>query len=81
MRREKRKGRIYIDWVRNNRSATSVAPYSLRARPGAPVSMPLFWEELDMVEPNGIGMEGAIERISGEDPWKDFFHSKQRISV
>ncbi len=79
MRKENRKGKIYIDWVRNGRSATSVAPYSVRARKGAPVSMPISWEELDTVAPNGISIEDAIKRLQGEDPWKGFFNIKQKI--
>ncbi|KAF0092038.1 MAG: DNA ligase (ATP) [Fusobacteria bacterium] len=79
MRKENRKGKIFIDWVRNGRSATSVAPYSVRARKGAPVSMPISWEELDTVAPNGISIEDAIKRLQGEDPWKGFFKIKQKI--
>lgn len=79
MRKEKRKGKIYVDRVRNNRSATSVTPYSLRAGKKAPVSMPIAWDELDKVKPDGIGMEEAIDRMAGTDPWRDFFDSKQRI--
>lgn len=44
--KSKRKGRIYIDWMRNGRGATCVAPWGLRARPGAPVSMPVQWSQL-----------------------------------
>ena len=68
----KRKGRIFIDWMRNGRGATSVAPYSLRAREGAPVSMPLFWDELDTVAPGDFGVTEAIQRLGGEDPWADY---------
>lgn len=80
-RKEKRKGKIFIDWIRNGRSATSVAPYSLRARKGAPVSMPIRWDELNVIAPNAINMSAALEKIKEDDPWKDFFQTKQRLIV
>ncbi|MGK7759928.1 non-homologous end-joining DNA ligase [Marinovum sp. B10] len=46
MSKSKRKGRIFIDWLRNERGATAIAPYSLRARQGAPVAVPVTWDEL-----------------------------------
>lgn len=78
-RKESRKNRIFIDWLRNARGASSVAPYSLRARSGAPVSMPIFWEELDTVSPNGITLEDALARLRREDPWAGFFEHAQPL--
>lgn len=81
IRKIRRKGRIFIDWARNGRGATSVAPYSLRARPGARVSMPISWEELDSVAPNGIDMQKALDKIKQENPWKDFYNIKQELKI
>nr|WP_312579231.1 DNA ligase D [Sedimentibacter sp.] len=79
VRKAKRKDKIFIDWIRNGRGATSVAPYSLRARKGARVSMPIAWDELDTVAPDGINMSDALSRIAGDDPWKDFFQNNQML--
>lgn len=79
VRKAKRKGKIFIDWIRNGRGATSIAPYSLRARDGAKVSMPISWDELDVVAPDGINMSDALLRIEKNDPWKDFFQNNQML--
>jgi bifunctional non-homologous end joining protein LigD len=79
VRKAKRKGKIFIDWIRNARGATSIAPYSLRARKGAKVSMPIFWDELYTVAPDGINLEDALIRIEGKDPWEDFFQNTQML--
>ncbi len=47
IRKVQRKGKIFLDWLRNQRGATAVMPYSARGREGAPVSAPIAWEELD----------------------------------
>lgn len=79
VRKAKRTDKIFIDWIRNARGATSIAPYSLRAREGGKVSMPISWDELYTVAPDGINMEDAILRIGSDDPWKDFFQNNQML--
>lgn len=79
VRKSSRSGRIFIDWIRNSRAATSVAPYSLRARKGAKISMPIGWDELDKVAPDGITITDALKRIAADDPWKDFFETEQKL--
>ena len=49
IRKAQRKGRIFLDWLRNQRGATAVMPYSARARDGAPVAAPVDWSELDEI--------------------------------
>jgi bifunctional non-homologous end joining protein LigD len=76
-RKSKRTNKIFIDYIRNGRGATSIAPYSIRARNGAAVSMPIAWEELDRITPGSIRMADALVRVESNDPWKNFFQEEQ----
>lgn len=77
MSKEKRKNKIFIDWYRNKKSSTSVAPYSLRIRKKVTVSMPIKWSELYKIKPGDITIDIAIKRLKRINPWKDFFSIKQ----
>ena len=70
IRKKNRQNKIFIDWIRNTKGATSVAPYSIRMRKNLPVSMPIFWNELDKIKPNEITMQEAIKRVNRKDPWQ-----------
>lgn len=78
-----RKGKVFIDYLRNGRGATSIAPFSTRARPGAPVSAPLFWEELETdVRANTWTVQNLPERLESlaADPWEGFAKVRQSIA-
>ena len=64
MSKAKRKGRVFIDWLRNQRGSTAVAPYSARARSGAPVAVPIAWNELKaMKDAKVFGIKDAKKLI------------------
>ena len=71
-----RTGKIFVDYLRNGRGSTTVAPYSSRAKKGATVSMPVTWAEIeDGLAPNAfpIGGKTTLKRLAEADPWVDFF--------
>jgi bifunctional non-homologous end joining protein LigD len=74
-RKDKRGGRVYLDIMRNAYAQTAVAPYSVRARPGAPVATPLEWDELDAVNNRSLRadrftLRDIPKRLAGQsDPW------------
>jgi bifunctional non-homologous end joining protein LigD len=79
-----RRGKIYLDYLRNGRGATAVAAYSARARPGAPVSAPLAWEELEgPVRSGDFTVRTVPERLAAlpADPWGDVASVRQSITA
>ena len=77
-----RKGKIFIDWLRNGRGATSVASYSLRARESAGVAMPLDWKDLKRIKSgDAINATNAIEwiRKRRKDPWASIDETMQKL--
>ena len=77
-----RRDRIFIDWLRNGRGATSVASWVLRARKGAPVAIPLRWEELGRTRSGGdYDLTRAKRRAASlrSDPWEGFAELNQRL--
>lgn len=81
-RKAQRTGRIFLDWLRNTRGATSVASWSLRAREHATVAMPLRWEELGKFDrPGAFSPDKALQRASRlrKDPWDGIDRLRQSL--
>ncbi len=82
MSKAKRTGKIFIDYLRNQRGATIIAPYSMRAKSSATISTPLHWDELShRIKPDAFTIQTIPTRLARlrEDPWKDFFDLKQAL--
>lgn len=82
MRKQARKGKIFLDYLRNARGASSVAPYSPRAREGALIATPLRWSELEAgARPEQFDLRGVIRRLEDDprDPWRGFFELSQSL--
>jgi bifunctional non-homologous end joining protein LigD len=72
-RKKDRGGRVYLDVLRNAYAQTAVPPYAVRARPGAPVAVPLGWDELDSAKPDGWTIRTVPDRLDrAPDPWRGF---------
>jgi len=82
--KDERQGKIFIDYLRNNREASAIAPYSTRSRPGAPVATPVAWEELTAdLKPNGftvVNLEKRLKNLS-RDPWSEMDKLDQVLPV
>lgn len=78
MRTSARAGHVFIDYLRNGRGVTAVAPFSMRARPGAKVAVPASWDELDDVRGDTFDMLNLVKRLGTvDDPWADYGAVKQ----
>jgi len=81
MSKAKRKGRIFVDYLRNERGSTAIAPYSTRARKGCPVATPVSWEELETLEAANVFHIGDMaDRMAMNDPWAAADGWKQAIT-
>ena len=80
--KSKRNKRIFIDYLRNSHDATAVAPYSTRARPGAPVSVPIDWSELSSLKSASqftvLNLSARLKRLR-KDPWATIGRCRQRL--
>ena len=82
--KDARKKRIFIDWLRNARGATAVAPWSVRARDNSPVATPLLWHELGVVDGADVMTVPVLMDYlaSGpDDPWADLLTVRQRVTA
>jgi bifunctional non-homologous end joining protein LigD len=81
MSKAKRKGKIFLDFFRNGKGATFIAPYSTRARANAPVAMPVTWDELGPdLKPDAYSLDSAIARLEKTgDSWASMLAKPQRI--
>lgn len=83
MRKELRKGKIFVDYLRNQRGSTSIASYSTRNRPGAPVAVPITWKELTkLAGPAEFNVKNVPARLTtlNRDPWDGFFDITQSLT-
>ena len=79
MTKSLRQGRIFIDYFRNSREATSIAPYSSRARPGAPVSAPVTWERLSRTAASSDFTVLDLKKRLKDDAWAEIGKVRQKL--
>ncbi|MDH5423091.1 MAG: non-homologous end-joining DNA ligase [Acidimicrobiia bacterium] len=67
--KKNRKGRVFVDWMRNHPGASVVSPFSIRPRPTAPVSTPITWDELAITDPDQWTVANLAERVASLPAW------------
>ncbi len=81
IRKAKRKGRMFVDYLRNERGSTAIGPFSTRARKGCPVAVPVSWAEVETLDrANAFTLETAAARAQETDPWPSYFKLTQSIT-
>src|SRR5690606_33902289 len=78
----RRKGRLFIDYLRNERGSTAISPWSVRSREGAPVAVPVEWAEVPKLNAaNAFSLAAAAERAKDKSVWANYFGEKQKLTA
>ncbi len=78
--KRERRGKVFVDYLRNARESTAIAPYSARARPGAPVAVPITWADLDPERPPRWTARDAAAIVAAPDPWPGYVDVRQGLT-
>lgn len=82
MSKAKRAGKIFLDYLRNDKTSTAVAPLSVRARPGATVSMPIDWKQVNArLDPSRYTLRTALSLFAKSKPWADYDRAARPLSA
>jgi bifunctional non-homologous end joining protein LigD len=84
LRKDERVGKVFVDYLRNSKGATTIAAFSTRARPGAAVSVPVFWEEVTTkLQPNQYNIHNIFQRLAKlqENPWQEIDRVDQNLPI
>ena len=82
--KKNRKGKIFLDYLRNGFGATAITPFSLRAKDNPTVSVPVTWQELKKLkQPDHFDIHNTLKRLASQksDPWAGYLKLKQKISI
>jgi bifunctional non-homologous end joining protein LigD len=82
MSKARRKGRMFLDYLRNGQGSTAICPWSTRARAGGTVAVPVTWDELEHLDrASGFDVFAAAARAQGPDAWEGYFDTQQVLSL